>query len=160
RPPQSGRSPAATRPTASAGGASASPSWTSPATASTSPTATTRAPRRTARRSPDIRRDRSLRRGGGQPNREAANKGGGSSARAGVRAHIMEQRRSTPKAGTALLERAAERDALAAHARAVRTDKRGRLVLVSGEAGIGKTSLLRTFVADHADLRLLAGACD
>ena len=38
---------------------------------------------------------------------------------------------------------------------------RGRLVLVSGEAGIGKTTLLRHFCDQHAsDTRILWGACD
>ena len=72
----------------------------------------------------------------------------------------MEQSRSTSNAGAVLLERSGERDALDEHARAVRADGHGRLVLISGEAGIGKTSLLRAFVAAHRDTRLLAGACD
>jgi DNA-binding CsgD family transcriptional regulator len=36
----------------------------------------------------------------------------------------------------------------------------GRLVLVTGEAGIGKTSLVDTFRAGNPDLRWLWGACD
>src|SRR3954469_19989379 len=36
---------------------------------------------------------------------------------------------------------------------------RGRVVLVTGEAGIGKTSLVRTFAAD-AHARVLLAACD
>ena len=37
----------------------------------------------------------------------------------------------------------------------------GRLVLIAGEAGIGKTSVVRSFAGLHrADARLLAGACD
>ena len=37
----------------------------------------------------------------------------------------------------------------------------GRVVLVAGEAGIGKTALVRGFVEQHAaDARFLAGACD
>src|SRR5262245_18084292 len=36
----------------------------------------------------------------------------------------------------------------------------GRLVLVSGEAGIGKTALVREFCARSGARRRLAGACD
>ncbi|HEX2895018.1 MAG TPA: AAA family ATPase [Marmoricola sp.] len=36
----------------------------------------------------------------------------------------------------------------------------GRLVMVTGEAGIGKTSLIDTFRASRPDLRWLWGACD
>ncbi len=59
-----------------------------------------------------------------------------------------------------LLERAAQLEALDA---AVRDAEGGssRLVLVSGEAGIGKTALLRAFMARHQHrVRLLFGACD
>src|SRR5438105_5664192 len=38
---------------------------------------------------------------------------------------------------------------------------RGRLVLVSGDAGIGKTSLIKRFVEAHSGAaRVLWGACD
>ena len=38
---------------------------------------------------------------------------------------------------------------------------RGQIMLVSGEAGVGKTTLLRRFCADHhASARILWGACD
>ncbi|MDT7575688.1 MAG: hypothetical protein QOH17_2021 [Pseudonocardiales bacterium] len=60
----------------------------------------------------------------------------------------------------ALLERAEELDALT---RAVREAgrSRGSVVLVSGEAGIGKTSLVRAFTERVAGrVRLLVGGCD
>ena len=60
----------------------------------------------------------------------------------------------------ALLERAEELDAVAAAVREAGR-RRGSVVLVSGEAGIGKTSMVRAFterVAGRA--RLLVGGCD
>src|SRR5712692_6451174 len=36
----------------------------------------------------------------------------------------------------------------------------GRLIFVVGEAGIGKTALLRQFVAMHPECRTLTGACE
>ena len=63
-------------------------------------------------------------------------------------------------AQSSLLERA---DALAALGQAL-ADARagyGRVVLVSGDAGVGKTALVRTFCAQSAsNLRVLVGACD
>jgi predicted ATPase len=61
-----------------------------------------------------------------------------------------------------LLEREAALDGLrAALADAARGE--GRIVLVAGEAGIGKTSVVRAFLADLAGdggVRVLRGACD
>jgi predicted ATPase len=57
-----------------------------------------------------------------------------------------------------LLERAAEMAALDAALAGVRGG--GRLVLVGGEAGIGKTALVRTFCRRAGEARTLLGACD
>ena len=59
-----------------------------------------------------------------------------------------------------LLERSAQLDALGDHLGAVRAQGRGRLVLVGGEAGIGKTTLVRAFCEEQRPVRLLWGACD
>src|SRR5687767_5444051 len=59
-----------------------------------------------------------------------------------------------------LLERAADLDALDAAFDAA-TGSGGRLMLVAGEAGVGKTVLLRRFCARHAGTaRVLWGDCD
>src|SRR5664279_1091877 len=36
----------------------------------------------------------------------------------------------------------------------------GRAAFIAGEAGIGKTSLLKSFAAEHADVNLWWGNCD
>ena len=58
-----------------------------------------------------------------------------------------------------LLERADLLDALAA-ALAEATDGRGRMVLLGGEAGAGKTALLRAFCGSDQTARVLWGACE
>ena len=64
------------------------------------------------------------------------------------------------RGGTPLLEREGFADALAASLRSVSADV-GRVVLVSGEAGIGKSALVRSFCDAHgARARVLVGACD
>ena len=61
----------------------------------------------------------------------------------------------------ALLERATELSALADRLAAVERSSRGQVLLVSGEAGIGKTSLVRRFRdAPGRPARILWGACD
>jgi predicted ATPase len=58
-----------------------------------------------------------------------------------------------------LLERESFLDALAEYAREARQGD-GRLVLVSGESGIGKTALLEEFQQRLKGVRSLWGACD
>ena len=58
-----------------------------------------------------------------------------------------------------LLERSAELATLESALAAVAETSRGRMVLVGGEAGVGKTSLLREF-CDEQPARILWGACD
>jgi DNA-binding CsgD family transcriptional regulator len=63
-------------------------------------------------------------------------------------------------AATVLLEREYHLDVLRKTLQQVE-DGAGRLVLVAGEAGVGKTALVRRFCADLGDdVRVLAGACD
>jgi DNA-binding CsgD family transcriptional regulator/tetratricopeptide (TPR) repeat protein len=58
-----------------------------------------------------------------------------------------------------LLEREVFMDALAEYAHDAASGN-GRLVVVTGEAGIGKTSLIDAFRARRPDIRWLWGACD
>ena len=60
-----------------------------------------------------------------------------------------------------LLERSRQLAALEATLAAVARTSRGRVVLVAGEAGAGKTALARRFAGGHrASARILWGACD
>jgi DNA-binding CsgD family transcriptional regulator/tetratricopeptide (TPR) repeat protein len=59
-----------------------------------------------------------------------------------------------------LLERSRELGALANALAGATDERRGRLVLVSGEAGVGKTALLSRFCAEARGVRVLWGACD
>jgi class 3 adenylate cyclase/tetratricopeptide (TPR) repeat protein len=64
-------------------------------------------------------------------------------------------------AGDVLLERDDATSELAESLGDVARTRRGRLVSVTGEAGVGKTSLLRRFCAEQHDApRVLWGACD
>jgi DNA-binding CsgD family transcriptional regulator/tetratricopeptide (TPR) repeat protein len=59
-----------------------------------------------------------------------------------------------------LLERSGELAALEARLAEVGAGRRGRLALVAGEAGAGKTALLRAFCAGPHGARVLWGGCD
>jgi predicted ATPase len=60
-----------------------------------------------------------------------------------------------------LLEREPELAALTDALAAVAARSRGALVLVSGEAGVGKTSVLRRFCDEHTGgVQVVSGACD
>jgi DNA-binding CsgD family transcriptional regulator/tetratricopeptide (TPR) repeat protein len=58
-----------------------------------------------------------------------------------------------------LLERAEPLAALEQHFAAVAMSSVGRFVFIGGEAGVGKTSLVRRFCANQS-VRILSGACD
>ncbi len=72
----------------------------------------------------------------------------------------MHQKGSDPVWCGGLLERGAELAALEEALAAVRGAREGRLALIAGEAGIGKTSLLRAFHDAHADAPTFRGGCD
>jgi DNA-binding CsgD family transcriptional regulator/tetratricopeptide (TPR) repeat protein len=66
-----------------------------------------------------------------------------------------------PQAATELVERERELAALDECLEAVRRGSRGRVVLVSGEAGAGKTALVRRFAEERdRSVRVLWGGCD
>jgi DNA-binding CsgD family transcriptional regulator/tetratricopeptide (TPR) repeat protein len=60
-----------------------------------------------------------------------------------------------------LLERSAQLEELAGQLEAVTVSSRGRLVLIGGEAGVGKTALVRRFEDElPRSTRVLSGTCD
>jgi predicted ATPase len=76
------------------------------------------------------------------------------------RLSLVESRASQQRAGrVTLLERKTALDALAELAGQARGGE-GRLVLLEGEAGVGKSVLLEQFTHDLPGARLLSGGCD
>ena len=68
---------------------------------------------------------------------------------------------ATPDAPASLLERDASIAALTGLLSDVRASSRGRLVIVAGEAGVGKTALLRAFCETvRSPVRVLWAACE
>jgi DNA-binding CsgD family transcriptional regulator/tetratricopeptide (TPR) repeat protein len=66
-----------------------------------------------------------------------------------------------PARADTLLEREELLELLDSSLASAHADRTGRLVLLGGEAGVGKTALLRRFVAERADgVRILWGACN
>src|SRR5579864_4571213 len=59
-----------------------------------------------------------------------------------------------------LLERSAEQAVLLELWRTVQDKGAGRLCLVAGEAGVGKTALVRSFCAEQSEVQVMWGACD
>ncbi len=74
----------------------------------------------------------------------------------------MKALTDTPAVGSAeLFERAEQLGTLDESLAAVKRTARGRVLLVNGEAGIGKTSLLQKFCGESGPrVRILWGACD
>lgn len=66
----------------------------------------------------------------------------------------------TESVGERLLERSEELAVLAAKLAAVTESRRGQFALIAGEAGIGKTAIVRAFCSALGPVRVLSGACD
>ena len=68
---------------------------------------------------------------------------------------------AVPQGSSAVLERADDLLMLDETLAAVRASAEGSLVLVAGEAGVGKTALIRAFCdSQAASVRVLWGACE
>jgi DNA-binding CsgD family transcriptional regulator/tetratricopeptide (TPR) repeat protein len=67
---------------------------------------------------------------------------------------------SWPGGDRELLEREGALGALNGWLASAHQSARGRMVFVAGEAGVGKTTLLRRFVSDAGRARVLSGGCD
>ena len=74
---------------------------------------------------------------------------------------VMDSSRTIPMQTGELLERSRELSAVRAWLDEIGTTSSGRCVLVAGEAGVGKTALLREICAGAGErTRILWGACD
>ena len=67
---------------------------------------------------------------------------------------------TSPVVSPQLLERAPQLDAFNRALATVAATRHGRVVLVSGEAGVGKTALVERFCHEQQSARILWGACD
>src|SRR6478672_2360213 len=65
-----------------------------------------------------------------------------------------------PGAGGGLLERGAELARLSGYVEAIAEGGAGRVVLLGGEAGVGKTVLVEALLAAHAGLTVVRGECE
>ena len=74
-------------------------------------------------------------------------------------ARVVLGRRPSENQGMQLWERESQLSALVQYAAEARAGQ-GRLVLLAGEAGVGKSALLEQFEGDVAQARWLWGACD
>src|SRR4051812_49821621 len=82
-------------------------------------------------------------------------------ARGGISGSLSTAPATQPAQAGDLLERSGPLEALDAMLEGVRSTSRGRLVLVTGEAGARKTPLVRRLTDQHPGAaRILWGACD
>jgi DNA-binding CsgD family transcriptional regulator len=87
--------------------------------------------------------------------------GGGTIAAGGFADDVATTPAIQSEHASDLLERSGQLAALETTLDAVRATSQGRLVLVAGEAGAGKTALARRFTDEHrGSARILWGACD
>ncbi len=72
----------------------------------------------------------------------------------------MAMKAATTATAPELLERSGQLEALNDHLREIAATANGRLCFIGGEAGGGKTALVRSFCAQNPRARVLWGACD
>src|SRR5580765_6770666 len=64
------------------------------------------------------------------------------------------------RAAGGLLERGTELARLSGYVEAIEEGAAGRVVLLGGEAGVGKTALVEALCAAHPELTVLGGECE